>query len=89
MNQNQPSHKLANILGKADRKEVLKKEDIAFLLQQRQTGQINAIFQAARKLRYRHFGERVFLCGFIYISTFCRNNCSFCYYRSANTQIER
>jgi methylornithine synthase len=47
------------------------------------------VFQAARELRRRHFGPRVFLYGFIYLSTYCRNDCRFCYYRRSNTALER
>jgi len=85
MNQNRSSHKLAAILEKADREEILNREEISFLLRLKPARQTNAIFQTARNLRHRHFGDKVFFYGFIYISTFCRNNCNFCYYRSANT----
>jgi len=42
------------------------------------------LFKTARAVRERHFGNRLFLYGFVYISTFCRNDCSFCYYRRSN-----
>jgi methylornithine synthase len=86
MNHSNPRHKLAAILEKADQEATLTREEIACLLQLRQNSQIKALFQAAAKLRRRYFGDRVFLYGFIYISTFCRNNCSFCYYRRTNLQ---
>ena len=89
MKQSNPSYKLAGILEKADQEANLTGEEIAFLLRLRQNSQINAVFEAAGKLRRRYFGDRVFLYGFIYLSTYCRNNCSFCYYRSANIQPAR
>jgi methylornithine synthase len=42
------------------------------------------LFEAARELRRRHFGDAVFLYGFVYYSTYCRNSCSFCFYRAEN-----
>ena len=46
------------------------------------------LFSMARETRKRVFGDKIFLYGFVYFSTWCRNNCSFCYYRSDN-KIER
>jgi methylornithine synthase len=85
MKMNDSHYKLAEILAKAQQEEILDKGEIVFLLGLTQKSRIDAVFETARKLRYRHFGDRVFLYGFIYISTFCRNQCNFCYYRSANT----
>ena len=81
---NDTDQELAKILEKADREEILDRSEIAFLLGLTQEIQIDAVFEAARKLRFRHFGNRVFLYGFVYISTFCRNQCNFCYFRNAN-----
>jgi methylornithine synthase len=47
------------------------------------------LFRAARELRRRHFGDRVFLYGFLYLSTYCRNDCLFCWYRRSNTACRR
>lgn len=42
------------------------------------------LFSAAREVRDRQFGNKVFTYGFVYFSTYCRNNCAFCYYRKTN-----
>ena len=81
---NDSHFKLAAILEKTTQEERLEGDEIVFLLGLRHKRQIEAVFEAARELRSRHFGNRIFLYGFIYISTFCRNQCNFCYYRSAN-----
>ena len=47
------------------------------------------LFAAAREQRRRHFGNAVFLYGFVYYSTYCRNSCAFCFYRSGNTLSPR
>jgi methylornithine synthase len=49
----------------------------------------NALFAAARRVRGRHSGDRVFLYGFVYLSTYCRNDCHFCFYRASNTTPRR
>jgi methylornithine synthase len=47
-----------------------------------------SLFEAARDIRDKKFGRKVYTYGFVYFSTYCRNNCSFCYYRHSNG-IER
>ena len=47
------------------------------------------VFATARELRRRHFGEKVFLYGFVYFSTHCRNECTFCLYRAGNPASPR
>ncbi len=84
MKQSESRYNLNAILEKANQEELLDRGEIVFLLGLTQKSQIDAVFEAAGELRMRHFGDRVFLYGFIYISTFCRNQCNFCYYRSAN-----
>jgi methylornithine synthase len=76
--------KLAKVLEKAHQEEILDESEIVFLLSLAQKSQIDAVLRTARELRFRYFRSRVFLYGFIYISTFCRNHCNFCYFRSAN-----
>jgi methylornithine synthase len=76
--------KLAKALEKAHQEEILDGREIVFLLSLSQQSQIDAVFRTARELRFRYFRNRVFLYGFIYISTYCRNHCNFCHFRSAN-----
>jgi methylornithine synthase len=80
---------LSHILRKADREENLTREEIAFLLSLDDKSQLACLFQAARKLRQRFFGDKVFLYGFLYLSTYCRNDCRFCYYRRSNSNSLR
>ncbi|MEL7659232.1 MAG: radical SAM protein, partial [Bacillota bacterium] len=50
--------------------------------------EVQQLFDQARKAREREFGSKVFMYGFVYFSTWCRNNCNFCYYRNSN-KIQR
>lgn len=77
------------ILQKALNKERITKEDIHYILQLRNKDHIDALFKTARKLRSIHFNNAVFLYGFLYINTYCRNNCNFCFYRASNLQSIR
>ena len=43
------------------------------------------IFAAAREVRDKVFGKKTYLSGFMYFSTYCRNDCTFCYFRKSNS----
>jgi methylornithine synthase len=47
------------------------------------------VFDAAREMRARVSGDAVFLYGFVYFSTYCRNECAFCFYRAGNEESPR
>jgi methylornithine synthase len=47
------------------------------------------VFAAAREARARHSGDAVYLYGFVYFSTYCRNECAFCFYRADNDECPR
>jgi methylornithine synthase len=47
-----------------------------------------ALFAHAARIRSETSGDKIFLYGFVYFSTWCRNNCNFCYFRRDN-HIER
>lgn len=81
--------KLETILDKAFQREALSKDEITFLLKLSNEDQIDALFKTARRLRHDQFGHKVFLYGFLYTSTYCRNDCSFCFYRRSNTECPR
>jgi methylornithine synthase len=68
--------------------ETLQEHELAALLA---AGPADAetVFAAAREVRLRVSGDRVFLYGFIYFSTYCRNACAFCFYRADNLESPR
>ncbi len=86
---NDSNKKLDIILAKAVDEQGLKRKEIEFLFGLGGKNRIDAVLEAAGELRSRYFGNRVFLYGFLYISTYCRNNCNFCYYRRDNDRPVR
>lgn len=81
--------KLAKILDKAWESAPITTEEILYLLQLSDQRQRDRLFSTARRLRHRWFGDKVFLYGFVYFSTYCRNDCTFCYYRKSNSHCVR
>jgi len=80
---------LEKILTKCNHKEPLEVDEIICLLRQQEPEAIKQIFAASRKVRQQHFQNHVYLYGFVYFSTYCQNNCSFCYYRKDNAIAPR
>jgi methylornithine synthase len=81
--------KLENILEKSLRRKPLSKSEITYLLGLTERDQISLVFQAAQYMRAKYFGQKVFLYGFVYFSTYCGNNCTFCASRKTNKLAQR
>jgi len=81
--------RLEAALARAYQGETLSKEEMAFLLSLKNREQKEDVFKAARDLRRNYFEDTVFLYGFLYISTYCRNNCTFCFFRNSNSECQR
>ena len=67
----------------------LSAREIEALLAVDDAGTAAVLFAAAQTLRERHFGRRLFVYGFVYFSTYCRNRCTFCFYRRGNALSPR
>ncbi len=48
-----------------------------------------SLFAEARKVRQSMTGNKIFIYGFIYLSTYCRNACTFCLYSKKNKELSR
>lgn len=80
---------LEKVLAKAGDGISLDGEEILYLLNLSDVEEVRQVFERARSLRKRHFGDKVFLYGFLYFSTYCRNDCNFCMYRFSNKGFDR
>jgi len=80
---------IEEILDKALCEESLKREEILYLLRLDKAEEIEKLFAVAQRLRRRYFGDNIFLYGFLYFSTWCRNDCAFCQYRASNRLCQR
>ena len=47
------------------------------------------LYASARKMRQQTTGSKIFIYGFIYLSTYCRNACTFCLYSNKNKELVR
>lgn len=81
--------KLEGILEKATQEIPLNREELLFLLSLTDENDLAKVFDTAKLLRTRYFKDKIFMYGFVYFSTYCRNNCAFCLYRNSNHLLER
>ncbi len=66
----------------------LSDDELRKLLSMDEKDELEKLYYVSRKVRDHFFGNRVFLYSFVYFSTYCKNKCTFCYYRQSN-DIER
>lgn len=64
------------------------KQEIIRLLETEDGEEVARLFAKARGIRKENQENKIFAYGFVYFTTYCRNNCNFCYYRRSN-DIER
>jgi len=81
--------KLDDILEKSLQRKSLSSSEITYLLGLTEGNQISQVFRTAQYVKTKYFGKKVFLYGFVYFSTYCRNNCTFCASRTSNTLAQR
>ena len=80
---------LKSILSDVQQGRRLGPADVVHLLSLEQEDAIEIMFEAARNVRKANFGKNIHTYGFAYTSTFCRNDCTFCYFRRTNDQPQR
>lgn len=62
----------------------MNKEEIVRILKCDDEKEIKALFERASGIRRQVQGYKIFAYGFVYFTTYCRNNCNFCYFRRSN-----
>lgn len=80
---------LTGILNRLNEGSPLEKNDVKYILGLSDPENIQRLFAAARNVRARFFKNKIFLYGFLYFSTYCRNDCRFCRYRRSNHRLSR
>ncbi len=80
---------MTGIVNRLEKNHPVKKEEIEYLLGLSDPREMDLLFRAARRARSGYFGPKIFLYGFLYFSTYCRNDCAFCQYRKSNQALPR
>lgn len=77
------------IIDKSLAKQALSVEETAVLLGTEDRDQIEAIFQAARTLKERVYGNRIVLFAPLYVGNHCVNDCAYCGFKRSNKDAVR
>lgn len=67
----------------------LSRDEWITLIDGRNSELANYLFEAARKVRFRVYGDKIFIRGLIEISNYCKNDCFYCGIRKSNRLTER
>jgi methylornithine synthase len=78
-----------HVLDKALEGSPLSKREAIRLMRCRSIEDTFSLFTTASRVNALHFGNQVFLYGFVYFSTYCRKSCAFCFYRKTNIRSPR
>lgn len=81
--------RVEEIVAKSLAKERLSCEETAFLLNAEDPQLIEMIFQAARELKNKVYGNRIVLFAPLYVGNECINNCVYCGFRVDNHEVIR
>ncbi|KLO24098.1 MULTISPECIES: [FeFe] hydrogenase H-cluster radical SAM maturase HydG [unclassified Marinitoga] len=81
--------KVREIIQKSLNKNRLEPEEMATLLNVENKDLLEEVFEGARELKRRIYGNRIVLFAPLYIGNECINNCQYCGFRITNKHIER
>jgi 2-iminoacetate synthase len=81
--------RVREIIQKALEKQPLSVDETAALLQVTSPELRNEVYEAARALKQRVYGNRIVLFAPLYVGNQCVNNCTYCGFRRSNTEVLR
>jgi len=81
--------KVEEIIQKSLSKQRLDPQEVATLLNVEDEETMEKIFEGARTLKQNIYGNRIVFFAPLYIGNKCINNCTYCGFRSSNTEIYR
>jgi len=80
---------IKDILAKSLDLQVLNLPEISALLDVRDEGMWDEVFDTARKVKEKVYGKRIVLFAPLYLSNECANDCLYCGFRKGNTEAVR
>jgi 2-iminoacetate synthase len=81
--------RVREVLAKARQLGGLEADEMAALMEITDPALLEEVFAAARFVKDEIYGNRLVLFAPLYISNLCKNECSYCAFRAANTELKR
>lgn len=86
---NPTTERVHEIIAKSLDKKRLDPEEMAVLLNTEDPALVEEIFEGARELKRRIYGNRIVIFAPLYIGNECINNCQYCGFRCTNKEVSR
>lgn len=86
---NPSAERVRGIIAKSLDKKRLDPEEMAVLINAEDPALVEEIFEGARELKRRIYGNRIVLFAPLYVGNKCINNCSYCGFRCSNASVFR
>lgn len=80
---------MRDMINKLESRQMLSKDEFACLIKNRTPMDEEYLFQRARQVREKHYGNKIYIRGLIEISGYCKRNCFYCGIRSGNVKAQR
>ncbi|MGA2245554.1 MAG: [FeFe] hydrogenase H-cluster radical SAM maturase HydG [Verrucomicrobiota bacterium] len=81
--------RIREVITKARLLKGLEADEVATLMEIRDADLLEEMFAAARFVKDEIYGNRLVLFAPLYISNLCKNECSYCAFRAANSELKR
>lgn len=86
---NPTKEKIEEILERAMDIKLLSDEDTAYLVNVKDKELQDLVFEAAKKIKFKVYDNRIVTFAPLYLGSKCVNNCKYCGFRCSNNEIER
>ncbi|MBQ8826236.1 MAG: [Oscillospiraceae bacterium] len=80
---------IIDLIDKLERERVLSEEEFVFLIENRTPEATEYLFEKARAIRHKYYGNKVYIRGLIEFTNYCKNNCLYCGIRRSNKNAQR
>jgi 2-iminoacetate synthase len=78
-----------DVITKAAEKKGLSVDEAAVLMEIKDPEVLSEMFSLAKKIKEEIYGRRIVLFAPMYISNLCKNECSYCAFRTSNKELKR
>lgn len=78
-----------NLIDKLQKNQILDKHEMEFLLKNFDGGTSAYLYEKAREVSKKYFGNKIYVRGLIEFTNYCKNDCYYCGIRKSNKKAER
>ncbi|HHW46650.1 MAG TPA: [FeFe] hydrogenase H-cluster radical SAM maturase HydE [Clostridiales bacterium] len=80
---------MERLIDKLEKDRILSREEFALLISSRTPQLSEYLFEKARNIRHKYYGNTVYIRGLIEFTNYCKNDCLYCGIRCSNKNVSR